>query len=112
MRIVFEPAEPEVREQCVTDRLIESCGQTVVVDDGTATQSVDTPSWTTQPNTEIGFSGEAIVGPRVAAKNMHISRGLVVTTYVKRISVEWAGTGSKVVRRCDIAILWLRKALQ
>src|SRR6267378_890102 len=39
MRIVFEPAEPEVGKQCGADRLVESRRQAMIVNDGAAAQS-------------------------------------------------------------------------
>ena len=44
VRIVLEPAEPEVREQCAADCLVKSRRQAVVVNVGTAAQSSNSPS--------------------------------------------------------------------
>ena len=74
---------------------------------GTAAQSSDSPSRTTQADPQVGLSGEAVVGERVAAKYVQISRGLIVASHIERISVERARTGTKkVVSQVAVYRLW------
>src|SRR6267143_441329 len=103
MRIVFEPAEPEVGKQGGADRLVESRRQAVIVNDRAAAKSSDSTTGAAQSDTQIRFSCKAVVGPRVTAKDMQIPGRLVVTADVKRVSVKRTGARTeKVIRQVGV----------
>src|SRR5215472_16853387 len=111
MWIVLEPTKAEIGKQRGTDGLIEPRRQAVIVNDGASTQPANSASYTTQPDAQIGLAIETIVGTCVAAKDMQVSRGLVVTACIKSISVEWARTRTEEIIG-QVGVYWCRKELQ
>ncbi len=92
MRIVLKPPETEVRKQRGADRLVEPRCKAVIMNDRTAAEPINSATLATEADAQIGLSREAVVGSRIAAKNVQIARGLIVAPRIERIPVEWPRT--------------------